>query len=218
MKDSFKSSLIVWFVAMAGIRVFGLLNFVPFIYDNMGTIAAVLLVYPPVLASIYHRTQIQYWKLDLATIKMSLFYFVIVSILVFPATFLGNHFYQKLIYGNDYHQGESSIWMMYTLTQLILVAFPEEFFFRGYLQTEFQKRFPTDRQILGVRFGRGLIYLSLLFAVSHSLITLQWWHIFIFFPSLVFSWLREKTGAIWASMLFHFLCNLFAYWILIHYN
>lgn len=218
MNSSFKTSLIVWFVVMVSIRLFGLLNSMPFIYDNMGTIAAVLLVYPPVLVSIYYRSQIQYWKLDQATIKSTLFYFAIVCVLVFPGTFLGNHFYQKLIYGKEFHSGESSIWMMYTLTQLILVAFPEEFFFRGYLQTEFQKRFPTENRIFGIQFGRGLIYLSLLFAISHSLITLQWWHIFIFFPALVFSWLKEKTGAIWASMLFHFVCNMFAYWILLHYG
>jgi membrane protease YdiL (CAAX protease family) len=32
----------------------------------------------------------------------------------------------------------------------------------------------------------------------------------VFFPSLLFGWLRARTGGIGASVFFHALCNLFA--------
>ncbi|MFH1357919.1 MAG: CPBP family glutamic-type intramembrane protease, partial [bacterium] len=46
---------------------------------------------------------------------------------------------------------------------------------------------------------------------------LQWWHGFIFFPALIFGWLKQKTKTIWAGTLFHAACNLFAYWVALHY-
>lgn len=217
MMSSFKIALVVWFGVIAAIRLFGLLSFVPFFYDNMSTIVAVLLVYPPVLVSLFLRQRVTSWQLNASIIQSSLLWLGIACLAIFPLVVLGNHFYQKVIFGNPYHMGESRIWMQYALTQFVLVAFPEEFFFRGYLQEEFQKFFPAQFKLFGVPFGKGIIYLSLLFAVSHSLITLQWWHVFIFFPSLVFSWLKERTGAIWASTGFHFACNMFAYWVVVHY-
>jgi membrane protease YdiL (CAAX protease family) len=32
----------------------------------------------------------------------------------------------------------------------------------------------------------------------------------VFFPSLVFGWLRAKTGGIGAAVLFHAACNIFS--------
>ena len=32
----------------------------------------------------------------------------------------------------------------------------------------------------------------------------------VFFPALVFGWLRARTGGIGASMLFHALCNVYS--------
>ena len=147
----------------------------------------------------------------------SLKYFFITCIVVFPPIFLGNHFYEKLFFNQAYHVSAPAEWLSYSLTHLVIVAFPEEFFFRGYMQSAFTAAFPAKRKIYGVPMGKGIILLSLIFAISHSLIAMQWWHIFIFFPALVFSWLREKTGTIWASTLFHAVSNLFGYWAALHY-
>lgn len=203
---------------MIGIRVFSAMQFLPVVYDNMGTIVAVLLVYPPVIYSFFDRKRIEYWRLNKQDVILNLKWFAIVSLIVFPVTFLGNHIYQSWIFKAQYHEAQSSIWLMYALTQLLLVAFPEEFFFRGYLQKVFMERFPGRVKIFGVSFGWGIIFVCLIFAFSHSLITLQWWHGFIFFPALLFAWLKEKTQTIWAAVLFHWCCNLFSYWVAIHYS
>jgi nucleoside-diphosphate-sugar epimerase len=84
-----------------------------------------------------------------------------------------------------------------------VVAFPEEFFFRGFVEEAFSARWPTPKRLFGVSFGLASLMTASLFALSHSLIALRWWHIFIFFPALLFSWLRQKTGTIWASVVFH---------------
>ncbi|MCB1214501.1 MAG: CPBP family intramembrane metalloprotease, partial [Deltaproteobacteria bacterium] len=72
--------------------------------------------------------------------------------------------------------------------------------------------------ILGARLGPAWILTSLIFAFSHSLMTLQWWHFAIFFPGLAFGWLREKTGYLSAGILFHALSNTYAQWIFLNYQ
>ena len=91
---------------------------------------------------------------------------------------------------------------------LFFVAIPEEVFYRGYLQTRFDEHFGTPWKVLGVNVGWGLVLTCVLFAFGHSLIAPQWWHAFIFFPSLVFGWMRAKTGGPMAGALFHAWSNV----------
>src|SRR5690606_12046860 len=55
------------------------------------------------------------------------------------------------------------------LGQLLGVALPEEAFFRGYLQTAFDRVLPPRRRVLGAPLGAGLVLSSALFAVGHLL-------------------------------------------------
>lgn len=93
----------------------------------------------------------------------------------------------------------------FILMQLLLVALPEEVFFRGYLQGK-----------LGNSI-RGVIAVSLLFALGHFItICLGGDHsmsvcsqaVLTFFPSLVMGYLYLVTGTLWASILFHFFANI----------
>ena len=88
------------------------------------------------------------------------------------------------------------------------VAIPEEFFYSVYMQTRFDEVYPKKYRIFGVTVGMGLIWTSLLFAFGHSVVMLQWWHFAIFFPSLLFGWMREKSGGILAGAMFHACCNV----------
>ena len=91
---------------------------------------------------------------------------------------------------------------------LFFVALPEEIFYRGYIQTRLDERYGTPWRVFGTPVGWGLILASLLFAFGHSLVLLQWWHPFIFFPSLVFGWMRNRTGGPLAGALFHAWANV----------
>jgi uncharacterized protein len=91
---------------------------------------------------------------------------------------------------------------------LVFVAFPEEMFYRGYLQTRLNELYPQRWRVFGVAVGPALLFTSVLFAFGHSLVVVQWWHVFIVVPSLAFGWLREKTGGIVAGAFFHAWCNV----------
>lgn len=99
------------------------------------------------------------------------------------------------------------------LGQLLVIALPEEAFYRGYLQTTLDEQLPSGRRLLGARVGWGLVVTSALFAVGHVLTEVHPNRLAVFFPALVFGWLRARTGGVGAPALFHALCNLFASYV-----
>ncbi|MFI5299667.1 MAG: type II CAAX prenyl endopeptidase Rce1 family protein, partial [Polyangiales bacterium] len=53
------------------------------------------------------------------------------------------------------------------LSQLVVVALPEEAFFRGYLQTALDRAWPRRVRVLGADVGPSLVVTSLVFALGH---------------------------------------------------
>lgn len=96
------------------------------------------------------------------------------------------------------------------LGQVLVIALPEEMFYRGYLQTAFDRVRPARVRVLGADLGIGVLVSSAIFALGHLATQLDPARLSVFFPSLVFGWLRARTGGIGASVFFHALCNLFA--------
>lgn len=92
--------------------------------------------------------------------------------------------------------------------QVFFVAIPEEFFYRGYMQTRLDETFGRPWKVFGTYVGPGLLWTCVLFAFGHSFVILQWWHVFIIFPSLAFGWLRARTDGVLAGAYFHAFCNL----------
>ena len=82
------------------------------------------------------------------------------------------------------------------------VAFSEEFFYRGYLSLRFEERLrPVPSALLA----------AALFALGH-LLTPAPFRLAVFFPALLFAFLRNRTGTIVGAALCHFLCNV---WLLV---
>jgi len=97
---------------------------------------------------------------------------------------------------------------LHVLDQLFVVALPEELFYRGYLQTRLGHAFGKGRAwLLGAPAGAAFWLTQLLFALGH-LGELHPWRLAVFFPSILFGWLRERTGSIGAGILVHAFCNL----------
>ena len=88
------------------------------------------------------------------------------------------------------------------------VAIPEEFFYRGYMQGRFAEIYKKKWNIFGVSMGWGSVITSIFFAFGHSIVMHQWWHFAIFFPSMLFAWMREKSGGVVAGAMFHATCNI----------
>ncbi len=99
----------------------------------------------------------------------------------------------------------------FVLTQLLLVALPEEALFRGYLQGRLSECFARRVRVLGARLSPPAWLLqALLFALIHVAVDLEPARLAVFFPALLFGWLRELRGGIGAALAFHALCNLFS--------
>jgi membrane protease YdiL (CAAX protease family) len=96
------------------------------------------------------------------------------------------------------------------LGQILVIALPEEAFYRGYLMTALDDAWGTPWRVAGAKLGWGLFASSALFAAGHLLTEPNLQRLAVFFPALLFGWLRARTGGIGAALLFHALCNLLA--------
>jgi membrane protease YdiL (CAAX protease family) len=92
--------------------------------------------------------------------------------------------------------------------QLLVVALPEEIFYRGWLQTSWARLAPERGwTVLGARLGHGFFATQALFAAGH-LVSGQPWRLATFLPGLFFGWLRARTGSVVAPIVAHALSNL----------
>ena len=101
----------------------------------------------------------------------------------------------------------------FILVQFLLVALPEEVFFRGYLQNEFGNDISA------------IIIASFLFASAHLITICASGTVGVntcvqngltFFPSLVMGYLYLRTRTLWSSILFHFFANIVHILMIIH--
>jgi membrane protease YdiL (CAAX protease family) len=100
--------------------------------------------------------------------------------------------------------------LLLALSQLLVVALPEEVFFRGYLMSRLEERWPSQRRLWGATVGWPLLISSLLFGLGHFLVDFQPGRLAVMFPALVFGWMRQRTGSLAPAAVFHALCNLFS--------
>jgi membrane protease YdiL (CAAX protease family) len=84
-------------------------------------------------------------------------------------------------------------------SQLVVVALPEEFFFRGFVQGRLREVYSAPV---------AWIATAAIFALGHLLVTFEPAALAVFFPGLLFGLLRMWTGSILAGTLFHATCNL----------
>lgn len=97
---------------------------------------------------------------------------------------------------------------MQAAAQLVVVALPEELFFRGYVQGRLEDALPPTKKLLGARVGAAWILGAALFALGHFLVTFEPQMLSRFFPGLAFGWMYARTRSILAGTIFHAACNL----------
>lgn len=118
------------------------------------------------------------------------------------------HLYQSGLFGFSPALRLPDDWALLAPYHLFYVAIPEEFFYRGYFQRRLSEALPHRWTLLGARIGWSLPITCLYFAFGHSVVTFRWWHFAIFFPSLAFGWLRERTNHTLPGAFFHAWCNV----------
>jgi membrane protease YdiL (CAAX protease family) len=94
------------------------------------------------------------------------------------------------------------------LGQLLVIALPEETFFRGFVQSELEPLFTRRVRVFGAEVSPAIVVASAIFAVGHLLTSPQPSRLAVFFPSLLFGFLRTRTRGVGAGVLFHASCNV----------
>ncbi len=216
-------AFLVWAGVIFAIHILYQLRFISWIKDSALALTGCLLIYIPALVLILRKESANFFENNWPELRRSLKILIIFSLLIFLPLLPLNHFFQQWAFGHAYHPAKNPGIINLPLLRLfwihlLMVALPEEFFFRGYFNKRLRAVFHDRFYFLGVPMGWAFFINVFFFALSHSLINLQWWHFAIFFPALAFSWLREKTGALTAPIFFHAFCNTFSAWVSLHYS
>lgn len=144
-----------------------------------------------------------------------------VAILLIPVA-LGNHWLRTEIQGlhldwswSNYTRLESPLYYE-VFIQILCVALPEEFFYRGYLQTGLQKWFKQRPHLTKYASVLAIVIASACFALAHfpsgGMVRLL-----TFFPGLLFGFLRLKTGGLCGAIFCHAMCNMMMLILNVHY-
>lgn len=216
---SLRRSSLVWELAAvtAGLLIvshilFALRN-VEWISRYISTIVAVLFLYVPIIVLWKRRRQIDFLDRNAKSFFTSVLTFLVSAVVIFPPFLVLAHLWQVVVAGkHTFIAASYPNWFNMTLFQLLLIALPEEFFFRGYFQSTIDMIFTRRWRFLGADLGAGWIITAAVFAVSHTIVSYQWWHFSIFFPALLFGYLRLRTGSITAPILFHAASNILMDW------
>lgn len=184
----------------------------------MSVFVPILLLYLPFIILTLQKQPIDFVDRSLNQLWSGIAIFLIAVLVIFPPYMLGAHFWMLHVFHFDHFtSAPAKTFFNPFLYQILAVAIPEEFYFRGYLQPIMNKIWKPKWKILGADLGWGWIITALVFAFAHSVIQLKWWHFSIFFPGLVFGYLKEKTGSITAPILFHAFSNAFMSWFAASY-
>lgn len=216
-KKNLAETGIILVLVVAAIRFLYELRVVEWLAPYVAVTVAILLVYVALIHANVRGESVDYFDRSLASWKGSFQWFCLSLVIVIPPFLIANHFWQDWVFHRALIPRMLPDGGSLLIYQLFLVAIPEEIFFRGWLQNRLGKAFPRPWRILGVSVGWAWLITAVLFAVAHSIIFYQWWHFAIFFPALLFGWLREKTGSITAPALFHCVSNLTVTWIGVNY-
>ncbi len=198
---------VVFLIALGVCKLVYHFRYVPLLSQSMVVIVAAVFLYLPLGMILVARRSPEAYGMTVRDVGRSFKVALATSLCILPAFVLVYSVYQTVYLHQPVRFTVNMAWISTLLFHLFCVAFPEEIFYRGYMQSRLNEVYAKKYTFLGVRFGFGLLYTAFLFALGHYVIAYQVPTLATFFPGLVFGWLREKTGTVVASILFHALCN-----------
>ncbi len=171
-------------------------------------VLAAIWLYLPAMMVWLRKESLKDFALAQLNLAKSLLWFLIAAAAIFPAFYAAGYLGALKIMRLQFQLTIPQNLAILSLGQLLLIALPEEWFFRGYLQGRFNQALGKKWKLFSAQVGPGLILTSALFALAHFTIAQSPDRLLVFFPALIFGWLREKTGSLLAPILFHFAANL----------
>jgi hypothetical protein len=133
---------------------------------------------------------------------------VAIAAIVFPPFFVGYKLWWSP--SQPFHPAPFGALADEAMGQFLVIALPEEAFYRGYLQTSLDRVWEPRFRFLGAELGPSLLVTSVIFALGHVATEVHPNRLSVFFPSLLFGWLRTRRQGVGAAAALHALCNLFA--------
>ena len=211
--DPVREAISLWIAVILGLAVLhGIALAIPFVHSLLGAVAVAAFLWTP-LRFLERRGQDAHdagwrfdrlgrdvvWALLVCAVVLPLFTLLFWQ---FPAwlTALPRSLRELLApyAGPQIHISPRWTWQLGGhLLGNAAVAFAEEFFYRGYMTLRFEERWTPLRSALTA---------SALFAVGHLLQPAPF-RLLVFFPALIFAWLRHKTGTVVAAAIAHFAFN-----------
>jgi membrane protease YdiL (CAAX protease family) len=137
----------------------------------------------------------------------SVAFHAVVTLGIFPAYVLAHYAFAHWGQGKSFHFRWPPEFLELAADQVLAIALPEEFFFRGYFQTECDRVFGKPRRWLGADCGVGLPLTAAVFAVCHVVFG-GLPRLIVFFPGLLYGWLRARTSTIAVPVVYHAISNL----------
>lgn len=116
---------------------------------------------------------------------------------------------RAVVAGSPLDVGRSFRWIwVLAWTHLLGVALPEEVFYRGFVQRRLADTFRRRLRVLGADLGPEVFLASALFALSHLVLIPAPFRLAVFFPGLLFGWIRARTDSTAGSIVVHALSNV----------
>jgi len=226
---------VTWAVALVLVTILLRVNItLPWIGHVGSALVAVLFLYAPVFVGWRRGEELEDYGFRINRMWRDLGYALGAVAAIFPLFALGyfafyeiachSHLLAHLVprgmcseyggLGGLHAPASSSIWKgwldfgEFCLVQLVVVALPEELFFRGFLLELLERRFPPKRRILGGGVGLALVLSAAAFALIHLPKDGDPRALATFFPGLLFGWMRSATGSILASTVTHGCSNI----------
>lgn len=172
-----------------------------------GALVPLVLFWLPVGVVLYRRRDFTAYGFAWRDWKGGLRWALATALIVLPI-YIAGHLAFRLSMGRSIHLLLGWTLVPQFFTQLLVVALPEEIFFRGYVQTLLGQRLRRNAPAwLGEQWP-AILAASALFALAHLAGTMQPARLVVFFPAMLFGWLRHRTGSLIAPVLLHTLANL----------
>lgn len=160
---------------------------------------------PFALITLTHRSFLVY-GLSLRRPGSLTFHATVIAVVFLPYV-LGHYLLAHWCSGADFRLRLPADFPRSVADQVLLIGLPEEFFFRGYLQTEFDRVRGRPYRFLGAQWGIGLPIAAALFAACH-VVNGGLPRLIVFFPGLLYGWLRARTETILVPAFYHAGSNL----------
>lgn len=202
------------------VAIFYRLQFIGFVRDNLHAFVAAIFLFLPQLV-LRRRGDLEAYGLRADPVALGLKLSATCVFGVLPLFVVGFYAWNRfacahlpsLVPGSCWHLLHPrfrlpAAFPLLVLAQIVVVALPEELFFRGYLMGRLEDALPPTKMLWGAPIGWAWIVQAVLFGIGHVLVTFDPIMATRAIPGLLFGWLFARTRSILAGTIFHAACNI----------